>query len=168
MAQQCCSSAPAVPKSMGLFSKLDLIQVTIPCFPGWPQPQPIQGAFVVSPPLAPLYTAAWAPGAHEVSGSPLVSQQACDEHLWGARSEVGVNNSCPARPLCAAHPGTSHAYTHTHTHTPCTHAYRQSQVLSAHLTIHMKHTLTPANTHTKVHTHEVTRLHVCMLGGAFR
>ncbi|KAK1339444.1 hypothetical protein QTO34_020127 [Cnephaeus nilssonii] len=26
MAQQCCSSAPAVPKSMGLFSKLDLIQ----------------------------------------------------------------------------------------------------------------------------------------------
>ncbi|ELK27325.1 hypothetical protein MDA_GLEAN10006311 [Myotis davidii] len=36
MAQQCCSSNCVEPKSMGLFSKLDLIQVTPPCFPGWP------------------------------------------------------------------------------------------------------------------------------------
>ena len=36
MAQQCCSSAHIVPKSMGLFSKLDLIQVMTLCLPGRP------------------------------------------------------------------------------------------------------------------------------------
>lgn len=36
MAQQCCSSNCVEPKSMGLFSKLNLIQVTPPCFPDWP------------------------------------------------------------------------------------------------------------------------------------
>lgn len=49
MAQQCCSSAPAVPQSMGLFSKLDLIQVRAPRFQAGPT-QPIQGAVVVRAP----------------------------------------------------------------------------------------------------------------------
>lgn len=36
-AQQCCSSARLAPKSMGLFSKLNLIQVRAPCPQAGPQ-----------------------------------------------------------------------------------------------------------------------------------
>lgn len=77
MAQQCCSPACTAPQSMGLFAKLDLIQVRAPCsqagpqLPSWAS---AHDAFVLRPPSAPP-SVVHGLRAQKVSGSPLVSQQ---------------------------------------------------------------------------------------------
>lgn len=56
-AQQCCSSARLAPKSMGLFSKLNLIQVRAPCpqaGPQLPSRASAHDAFVLRHPPQPL------------------------------------------------------------------------------------------------------------------
>lgn len=97
-AQQCCSSARLAPKSMGLFSKLNLIQVRAPCpqaGPQLPSRASAHDAFVLRhPPPAPPSAAAWTPGAVGLRVSISLSTNR-NEHSLSAGLEAGVKGFLP-------------------------------------------------------------------------
>lgn len=97
-AQQCCSSARLAPKSMGLFSKLNLIQVRAPCpqaGPQLPSRASAHDAFVLRhPPPAPPSAAAWTPGAVGLRVSISLSTNR-NERSLNAGLEAGVKGFLP-------------------------------------------------------------------------
>lgn len=122
MVQQCCSSAQAVPRGLGLFSKLDLIQVRT-CAPQAGSDLSLSWASAPGVSVLALPSlAAWC--LHVcggVLGSFLASQQTCNEHLLVLGQRV-IKQLLPCLGLMCSPTLLHHTHTHTNTHGVCTHA----------------------------------------------